>query len=750
MAKALVIVESPAKARTINKFLGKDFDVKASMGHVKDLPKRDLGVDLENNFEPRYIIIRGKGKILQEIKKAAGKADAIYLAPDFDREGEAIAYHLAAYLREATDGKGKEKTIYRILFNEITEKAIREAIASPVEIDSQKVDAQQARRVLDRLVGYLISPLLWKAIYRGTSAGRVQSVALRIICEREAEIEKFVPEEFWSIDAEFTGDAKKPIHASLAEVNGEKIKIENEEQALAITDDLPKQTFSISKVDKKVRRRRPAPPFITSTLQQEAAKRFHYSARKTMQVAQSLYEGVEIGKEGPVGLITYMRTDSVRVADEAIDEVRGLIQSRYTKDDAPAKPNVYKKKKGSQDAHEAIRPTSSMRTPESMKGDLSKDQFRVYELIWSRFVASQMVPAVYDQTALDITGGPYMFRANGSVMRELGFLKAFQEIGDEKSKDRLLPPVEQGEDAALGEVQKDQHFTQPPARFTDASLVKELEANGIGRPSTYASITSTLLDRKYITRDKQRFHPSDLGRAVLKFLLINFENIFNVQFTAEMELDLDKIEEGSDEWREVVGEFYGRFEKDLETVDEKSEEVMKELKEETDVECDKCGKGMILRWGRNGRFLACSGYPDCKNTKPLEGEEPEPTGEKCEKCEGDMIIKSGRFGRFLACSNYPECKNTKSIPVGVKCPKEGCGGDLTEKRTRSGKIFYGCANYPKCNFAVWTKPVAEVCPACKFPVMVEKQSKARGPFLECANTECRHKKDLAEELVDAG
>lgn len=743
MAKSLVIVESPAKARTINKFLGRGFEVKASMGHVKDLPKRDLGVDVEKDFEPKYIIIRGKGKVLQEIKKAAKGADKIYLAPDFDREGEAIAAHLAEYL-SSPNGSGPE--IHRIIFNEITKSAIQEAIRHPIEVDLKKVDAQQGRRVLDRLVGYLVSPLLWKAFFRGTSAGRVQTVALRIIVEREEEIEAFTPIEYWSIDGTFLGDAKEPFVAALTEVNGEKAEVDNGEDAERISSDLVNHDFAARKVEKKVRRRQPPPPFITSTLQQEAAKRFLFSARKTMQIAQTLYEGVDLKEEGPTGLITYMRTDSTRIAQEALDEVRGFIGKTFGDDELPEKPVVHKKGKGAQDAHEAIRPTSVELTPEYLKSQLSRDQFRIYELIWSRFVASQMKPAIYDQTAIDIAGGPYVLRATGSVIRKKGFLQVFEEAGNGKEgngngeasgKDRILPSVEEGEALALKGVEKEQHFTQPPARYTDASLVKELEANGIGRPSTYASIAATLVDRKYIERQKQRFHPTQLGRDVLKFLLVNFENIFNVKFTALMEAELDKVEEGKDQWRDVVRSFYQRFEKDLEHVN------VQDTKSATEIVCDKCGRPMIERWGRNGKFLACSGYPECKNTKPVEGDEPEPTGETCEKCGGEMIIKTGRFGRFLACSNYPECKNTKSIPVGVACPRDGCDGQLTEKRTRGGRMFYGCSKYPDCKFAVWNRPVAEKCEACGFALMVEKSTKARGDFLECP--ECKAKKEPAPE-----
>ncbi|MFH1680874.1 MAG: type I DNA topoisomerase [Candidatus Eisenbacteria bacterium] len=736
MAKSLVIVESPAKARTINKFLGRGYDVKASMGHVKDLPKRDLGVDVENDFEPRYIVIRGKGKVLQEIKSAARTAERIYLAPDFDREGEAIAAHLAEYLGQ----NGNAGKIHRILFNEITKRAIQEAIQRPQQIDTNKVDAQQGRRVLDRLVGYLVSPLLWKAFYRGTSAGRVQTVALRMIVEREEEIEAFTPEEFWTIEASFTGASKEAFAAELQEVGGEKIRIPNGEETARLAEDIPRHEYRASAIEKSVRRRQPPPPFITSTLQQEASKRFGFTARKTMQIAQGLYEGVDLKDEGPVGLITYMRTDSTRVAQEAIDEVRDHIGRAFGAEELPDKPLQHRRGRGAQDAHEAIRPTSVARTPESLKSQLARDQFRLYEVVWRRFVASQMKPALYDQTKIDITGGPYVFRANGSVIRRKGFLQVFEETNGKNGKngkDRLLPEVSEGEDLALGEVKPEQHFTQPPARFSEASLVKELEANGIGRPSTYATIASTLIDRKYMRREKQRFHPSDLGRDVLKFLLVYFENVFNIGFTAQMEEELDKVEEGKDRWRDVVRTFYERFRKDLDQVN------VQDAKSETEIICDRCGKPMVARWGRNGRFLACSGYPECRNTRPLEGEEPEPTNETCEKCGGGMVIRNGRFGRFLACANYPNCKNTRSIPIGVACPREGCDGQLTEKRTRTGRVFYGCSRYPKCDFAVWNRPAADTCDACGFPMLVEKSSKARGDYRECP--ECKAKKELASE-----
>ncbi len=731
MSKSLVIVESPAKAKTIKKFLGANFDVRASMGHIRDLPKKSLGIDLEDNFKPKYINIRGKGKNLQALKKAAEKATAIYLAPDPDREGEAIAWHLRNFLEN-----GSKREVHRVAFNEITGKAISDAFANPGVIDMRKVDAQQARRILDRIVGYMVSPLLWKVVYRGTSAGRVQTVALRLIVEREAEINAFKTEEYWTIAGEFAGASQTPFSARLVEIRGEKAKIANEAESKAIVDALARAEYLVTDVVKKERHRNPGPPFITSTLQQDSARRLGFSARKTMSIAQELYEGLETD-EGPVGLITYMRTDSTRISGEAIEEVRKFIATRHGEQFVPKEARVYKAKKGAQDAHEAIRPTSAFRTPASLKSRLTKDQIRLYELIWNRFIACQMAQAEFDTTTVSIAAGDHLFRASGSVVRFSGFLEVYGDLIDPKAssekgmEELILPPIEKGERLTCNGLTPEQHFTQPPPRYSEASLVKTLEEQGIGRPSTYAAIIATIVNRKYVTREKARFFPTELGDVVMKFLVGHFDNIFNVEFTAEMEGELDKIEQGEDKWEQVVRNFYDPFLKDLESVKEKSAALRKEMEKESTEVCEKCGKPMVVRWGRNGQFLACTGYPECRSTKPLGDEGPKETGEKCEKCGGAMVIRSGRFGRFVACGNYPDCKNTKPLSIGVACPEPDCGGYMTEKRSKKGRTFYGCSNYPKCTFALWNKPVAEACPECRSPYMLEKWTKGKGSYLEC-------------------
>lgn len=746
MGKSLVIVESPAKAKTINKFLGSNFVVKASMGHIRDLPKSKLGVDVENSFQPEYVTVRGKGKIIKELKEAAKTADAVYLAPDPDREGEAIAWHIASVLNNAN--------IHRVSFNEITKSAIQAAVEHPSKIDMQKVDAQQARRVLDRLVGYKVSPLLWKTISYGLSAGRVQTVALRLICEREAEIEVFVPEEYWSITARLIGDAETPFNAQLIKINNKKAKIENEEQANQIVSDLKNETYRVKSVTRKEKKRKPAPPFITSTLQQDASRRLGFSSKKTMQVAQQLYEGLEVKDEGSIGLITYMRTDSTRIADEALNETREYIQKELGEEYLPPKAIHYSAKKGAQDAHEAIRPTSILRTPESLKRDLTKDQYRLYELIWKRLVASQMNPAIYDTTTVDIEAGNYLLRATGSIIKFMGFLSLYQEATDDNGnnkdgngnkKDEILPVIVEGELLKLLELIPKQHFTQPPPRFTEASLVKELEALGIGRPSTYASIVSTIQDRNYVVSENKRLQPTNLGRTVSSLLIKVFPDIFDVEFTAKMESDLDQVETGNENWVVLMQRFYTPFNQTVEEIDAKSIELKQSLQEKTELVCDKCGSPMIKKWGRNGQFLACSAYPECKNTKPIEAEdEPVETDEKCEKCNNPMIIKTGRYGRFLACSNYPECKNTKPISIGVDCPK--CEtGYITEKRSRRGKVFYGCSNYPDCDFVVWKKPVSKPCLSCQAPFLVYNNTKTRGEYLECL--ECKTRHDLDGNLL---
>lgn len=731
VTKSLVIVESPAKAKTIKKFLGARYDIRASMGHIRDLPKKSLGIDLEDDFKPRYINIRGKGKHLQAIKRAAEKAAAVYLAPDPDREGEAIAWHLKNFLEN-----GDGRPIHRVSFNEITDRAVREAFRKPGAIDMRKVDAQQARRILDRLVGYMVSPLLWKVVYRGTSAGRVQSVALRLIVEREEEIKAFRAEEYWSITGEFSGKSEAPFKARVVEVRGEKAKIPDEAAARALLAVLEGATYVVSDVVTKARHRNPAPPFITSTLQQDAARRLGFSARKTMSIAQELYEGLETD-EGPVGLITYMRTDSTRLSAEAVAEARRFIESRHGERFLPKDPRVYRAKKGAQDAHEAIRPTSAFRTPASLKSRLTRDQLRVYELVWSRFIACQMAQAEFDTTTVSITAGEILFRASGSVVRFPGFLEVYGDLVDPKAaaekgmEELLLPPIEKGERLRCLGLVPEQHFTQPPPRYSEASLVKALEEQGIGRPSTYAQIIATLVSRKYVTREKARFFPTELGGVVNGFLVGHFDNIFNVEFTAEMEQELDKIEAGEEAWERVVRNFYEPFKKDLDDVASQARALRKRMEKESGETCEKCGRPMVVRWGRNGQFLACTGYPECRSTKPLGGEAPKETGETCEKCGGKMVIRSGRFGRFVACSNYPECKNTKPLSVGVACPEPGCGGYLTEKRSKKGRTFYGCSRYPECSFALWNKPVAEPCPECRSPYMLEKWTKGKGSYLEC-------------------
>ncbi|MEK6744729.1 MAG: type I DNA topoisomerase [Nitrospirota bacterium] len=751
--KSLVIVESPAKAKTIGKYLGKDFTVKASVGHIMDLPKSKLGVDIEKNFEPSYIQIKGKAKVVNELKSAAKKADRILIATDPDREGEAIAAHVAVVVSKSA----KTEEVYRVLFNEITKKAILKAIEQPGKIDTNKVDAQQARRILDRLVGYQISPILWKKVRRGLSAGRVQSVALRIICEREEEIKAFVPEEFWSLTALLAGKIPPQFEAKLLKKDEEKLRVKNNGEVQAILAGLKDATYTVSKVEKKERRRNPVPPFTTSKLQQEGGRKLGFTSRRTMAVAQGLYEGVDLGKEGAVGLITYMRTDSTRVGAEAQQEARELIAAKFGKEYLPAEPPVYKSAKSAQEAHEAIRPTSAMREPDAIKQYLEPDQYKLYKLIWNRFVASQMNPAVIDQTSVDIRANAYTFRASGSVVKFPGFMAIYME---EKSEDQapseedngeaVLPPLNEGDLLSLLKLDPKQHFTQPPPRFSEALLVKTLEEKGIGRPSTYAAIISTIQDRDYVNKLENKFHPTELGVLVNGLLVTHFPDILNVTFTARMEEELDKIEEGTMKWADAVKDFYDPFSKDLAA----AMATMKDFNADqppTDIACDKCGKPMIVKWGRNGQFLACSGYPDCKNAKPfvrtenggVEAAPEETTNELCPKCGSGMVIKRGKFGKFLACSRYPECKHTQGMSTGVLCPDDG--GMLVERRSRFGKMFYSCANYPDCKFAVWDKPVTRPCPQCGAPFLTEKFSKKTGAYIACYKKECGYKEAAAAD-----
>jgi DNA topoisomerase-1 len=731
MAKSsLVIVESPAKANTIKKFLGRGYKVIASVGHVMDLPKNRLGVDLDDGFAPEYVVPKGKKKLLDQIKKDAKAADQVYLALDMDREGEAIAWHLANSI--------KHDDVKRIIFNEITKAAIREAINHPTVVDQDKVDAQQARRILDRIVGYQISPVLWQIFYYGLSAGRVQTVGLRLVCERENEIEAFKPQEYWTVEGILiTGDGKD-LPVKLAWKNGKKINLENKKQTDEVLGDLKSSPYEVASVIKKERKRNPQPPYITSTMQRDAARRLRFSAKKIMMLAQQLYEGIDLNGDR-VGLITYMRTDSVRIADQARDHAREYVEGEFGKEYLPAKPRVYKTKDKAQDAHEAIRPTDVTRTPESVKQYLSKDQFALYELVWKRFLASQMESARYDTTEINVAAGVYTLRATGRVMTFPGFLTVYEEKlngdGDE------LPPVSEGETLGLGNIDGIQHFTEPPPRYSEATLIKDLEDKGIGRPSTYANIVSIIQDREYVVKEDGKLMPTTLGRQVWITLEKFFPALFDTSFTALMEQELDKVEGGEYAWQAVVKDFYTPFKELLDHIDEKKEGVKKELQEEVDLECEKCGRKLIKKWGRNGQFLACPAYPECRFSRPLEEEAQSIHLEgKCPKCESRLVLKTGRYGRFAACESYPDCKHTESYQIGMDCPKEGCSGRVVEKVTRRGKLFYGCSKYPDCDWASWDKPVPQACTACNHPYVVQKTSKTRGSYLKCP--EC--KEELAE------
>jgi DNA topoisomerase-1 len=759
--RSLVVVESPAKARTIGKYLGRNFTVKASVGHIKDLPKNKIGVDVDNNFEPEYVVITDKKKVISDIRKAAKEVEKVYLAPDPDREGEAIAWHIAEEIRPINPN------IQRVLINEITKKGVTAALAHPTTLDTHKTDAQQARRILDRLVGYEISPILWKKVRRGLSAGRVQSVAVRLLVEREKDIAVFQPEEYWSVDVDCRTPEPPPFVARIFRWNGDKAEPRTQAEAAEIAAELGAGAAVVTKVERKERRRRPQPPFITSKLQQEAARKLRFSAKRTMGLAQRLYEGLDLADEGPVGLITYMRTDSTRISDDAMSALRTYIQETYGASFLPETPHSYKSPKRAQEAHEAIRPTSMEYTPERVAQALGKDRegndlARLYTLIWQRFVASQMAPAIYDQTAVDIERGRALLRATGQVLKFPGFTSVYtaQETDDATAEsaadqDKLLPPLAEGTSVTLAAIRPEQHFTQPPPRFTEASLVKELEERGIGRPSTYASILSTIVDRGYVERREGRFFPTELGTLVNDLLVEAFPDIMDVDFTAAMEADLDKVEEGERNWRELLGGFYQPFRGSL----ERAKENMRNVKREeipTDHVCDKCGAPMVIKWGRNGSFLACQAYPECRNTKEItrnpdgsiEIVREETTDQTCETCGAPMLVKRGRFGQFLACSRYPECTNTQPISLGVACPKDGCDGFLTEKRSKRGKPFFGCSNYSKtgCDFVTWDRPVPQPCPVCGAAFLIKKESR-RGVTLRCLS--CQYTSEQAGENADA-
>src|SRR3984885_7587737 len=801
MAKSLVIVESPGKVKAINKYLGKNYVVKASLGHIKDLPKKDLAVDVDNGFQPKYEVIEGKMKLMQELRDAAKKVDNIYLAADPDREGEAICWHLQEELKGKKGSEGPK--FFRVTFNEITQKAVEKAFEKPAQVNVNFVGAQQARRVLDRLVGYKISPLLWDKVRRGLSAGRVQTVAVRLIVDREREIRAFIKREYWTIDVQL--NAKKPpvLTARFTKKNDEAIELPDEGTTKSLLDQLDGSKYLVHSVTTKEKKRNPVPPFITSTLQQESSRKLRFSVKRSMMLAQRLYEGVELGTEGSVGLITYMRTDSTRVSQDALDEVRGLITERYGADFAPASPNVYKRKKDGEEPHEAIRPSSARRTPEDLAPYLQEDELKLYRLIWMRFVASQMTPAVFDQTTIDVAakgkdGATYMFRATGSVPKFKGFLEVYEEGKDQKDEDdeelkHRLPLVQEGEELKFKSILPEQHFTEPPPRFNEATLVKELEADGVGRPSTYASILSTIQEREYVKKEGGKFVPTELGIVVTDLLLENFQNLFNITYTAGMEEKLDDIEEGKIDWREAMSEFYEDFQKDLDHAERHMTDI-KRMEEPTGEACEKCGKPLVIKWGKFGKFIACTGYPECSNTRELppdpasaEGLSEQDAQEYCENCGREMVLKKGRFGQFYACSGYPDCKTTKQIggtqkksdvPLDEKCPQCGnnlvlkngrfgeftacstypkckyvkqktigvpcpnCSeGEVVERRSKKGKTFFGCNRYPECDFVAWGKPIPEKCPDCGSSYLIEKWLKA-GPVAQCPNGECKFKKPL--------
>jgi len=761
MAKSLVIVESPSKAKTINKYLGKNYKVVASVGHIKNLPKSKISIDFDNGYELTYETIPGKEKVIEELKTLSKDMEKVFLATDPDREGEAIAYDIAKEIN------GNNDKLYRVLFNEITKKGIEQGINNPMRINDKLVSSQQARRALDRIVGYKLSPFLWKVIYYGLSAGRVQSVALRLLCEREEEIRKFVPSEYWSILANFKDrDKNKVFESKLIQknnisfkFNGEEPKISDESEAEEIINDLNTKLYKVSDISKKEVKRNPYPPFTTSALQQDASVRLRLAPKKTMMLAQKLYEGIETGEEGLVGLITYMRTDSTRLSVDSVDECRKYILEKYGNDYLPDEPRQFTKKAAnSQDAHEAIRPTSVFRTPQSLRKFLTPDLYKLYDIIWKRFVACQMQNSVSDQISLLIESfeeskngnevNNYKFRTTATNIKFRGFLALYEDIteDEEENEDEFPIPaeIEVGDILDMQELFKKQHFTSPPPRYTESSLIKQLDALGIGRPSTYALIVSTIINRTYVDLKDRKLYTTELGETVNKLLIEYFSDVINVKFTAEMEEELDKIADGDLTYKKVLNDFYLPFNKDLVKIDAKSKDIKASLIEKTDIDCDKCGKKMIIKWGRNGRFLSCSGYPKCKNAQPLPGEQEEheeiAEGKMCNLCGAQMVVKSSKFGKFLGCSRYPECRNIQPITLGIKCPK--CSdGEIVERRAmKTKKVFYGCSRYPDCDFISNNRPRIEKCEMCGSEYMLEKFSRKKGNYIECPN--CKHKVEL--------
>ena len=751
MDKTLVVVESPAKAKTIKKYLGTGYEVKASVGHIKDLPQKELGVKVNEGFVPQYQIISGKEKVVKELSAAAQKAARVFLATDPDREGEAIAWHLREELKKPAT------SIFRVLFNELTEKTIKEAIAHPLRLDENKYNAQQARRILDRIVGYQISPLLWDKVQYGLSAGRVQSVALRLIVDRQSQIDTFVPQEYWSITATLVAGTPPSFEAKLIEDDGKKIEILDARSAARLAARAREFPLEVADVKRRERSRKPAPPFITSTLQQEGSRKLRMTSSRTMRIAQQLYEGIELGDAGAVGLITYMRTDSPRIAPEALAAVRDYIQSKYGPKYLPERPHTYKGRKTAQEAHEAIRPTSMELPPEKVSRFMDKAQSALYTLIWNRFVASQAAPAVFDLTTANIRSGKLLFRVTGSVMKFDGFMKIYsqekddepeQSNGEKEDAGRLLPPLKAGDKLALKKLLPRQHFTQAPPAFNEASLIKELEEQGIGRPSTYAETVSTIQKRKYVELQDKKFRPTLLGRIIAGLLVDSFPKLLNTRFTAEMESSLDRIEDGKASWTDTLEDFYGPFQSDL----QQAKRNMKNVKREgipTQAKCPDCGEPLLVRSGRYGLFIGCSAYPECGYTQKIAAEklpsaEPVPTDQKCPECGAPMVIRAGRTGPFMSCSRYPECKAARPLTTGVTCPK--CGtGELAQRRTKKGKTFYSCSRYPQCDYSLWYKPVSVACPNpdCDSVIMEERAGKKDHAFLQCPK--CKAK--LANEAA---
>lgn len=752
MAKNLLIVESPAKTRTLKKFLGRDYAVEASLGHIRDLVKKDMGIGPD--YEPNYAILNEKKEVVKKLRQAAKLAETVFLAPDPDREGEAIAWHIAEVLAK------EAKALRRVTFNEITKGAVMKALANPGEIDLHKVDAQQARRVLDRMMGFRLSPLLWEKVKQGLSAGRVQSVALKMVCGRQAEIDVFEPVEYWLLGADLEASQPPLLATRLARIDGKKAEVGDGETAARIVADLEKGTYVVGKVERKESKQRPSPPFITSRLQQEAARRYGFSVKRTMALAQGLYEGREVGDRGAVGLITYMRTDSTRVADEALTGGRDFIAKTYGADSLPEKPNFYQSKKGAQDAHEAIRPTSFDLPPDVARQYLGEDEWKLYKLIWDRFVASQMLPALFDVTQVDVACGRYVLRASGKVLRKPGFLSVYRETPEEgasEEEEAMLPPVTEGQKLALSKVNSEQKFTQPPAPYSEATLVKALEENGIGRPSTYATILSTLTERDYVGKADGRFRPTPLGKLVNSLLQQGFNDILNEGYTAALEAQLDEIEEGRVGWKQAIAEFDEKFTRDLSTAGDELPNVKREGLP-MDESCPECGSPLRVRFGRYGAFVACSNYPECKYTRNLEEETKDtaqPASEAeippCELCGKPMALKRSRYGTFYGCTGYPECKSIRKTgpqaappkPTGVPCPE--CGkGEIVEKRSFRGKTFWSCNRYPDCKFSLWKKPVLRDCPVCGADYLLEKVTKKAGTQYVCATEGCKHVEDAVE------